>query len=108
MKSPGFNASDYGEQCELFERLFSASYPPPNTNAGIVLEAMLEGKRLRQPEWLPVIGWRLAAAIKVLKDCGWPVDAPLIHIPGRKKSISEYSLPQWVLREIAQRESANG
>lgn len=108
MNSPGLDAKNYGEQCELFERAFTASYPPPDTFAGIALAAMLEGQRLRQPDWLHVIGWRLAAAIQVLKDSGWPVYAPLIHIPGRKKPIAEYSLPQWVIQEIAQRDSANG
>jgi len=87
------------EQVELFERHFNASFPNPDSQAGIALADLLKGRRLRQAEWLHV-GWRLAAAIKELGYLGWPVNSLPVHIEGRKRPIAAYSLPSWVLREV--------
>ncbi len=95
------------EQGELFERVFCASFPPPECQARIALDDMLAGKRLRQSDWLH-IGWRLAAAIMELKYLGWVMDRKPVRIVGRKRPITEYSLPQWVLREIAKSGAHNG
>lgn len=101
MKTPARDdqAKAGAEQCELFERDFTATYPSPNTQVAIALTSLLRGEHLRQADWLHV-GWRLAAAIRELRDLGWPVLSILIHIDGRKRPIAEYSLPGWVLREV--------
>jgi hypothetical protein len=87
------------EQGELFDRHLNASFPSPDSQAGIALAEMLTGKHLRQAEWLH-IGWRLAAAIKELNYLGWPVVSVLVEVSTRKRAIADYSLPQWVLREV--------
>jgi hypothetical protein len=87
------------EQGELFERVLHAAYPAPDSHAAIALAPMLKGKHLRQSEWLH-IGWRLAAAIGDLKKLGWTIAAQMVSEKGRKRPIADYSLPQWVLREV--------
>jgi hypothetical protein len=101
MKPPahGDQTKAGAEQGELFKFHFNASYPTPNTQAANALTSLLRGECLRQSDWLHV-GWRLAAAIRELRDLGWPVLSARVHIKGRKRPIAEYSLPNWVLREV--------
>lgn len=87
------------EQGELFEKVLNASYPSPGSLAGRVLAVLLKGRRLRQLDWLEN-SWRLSASIQELKYLGWPVISAPVQIPGRKRSIAEYCLPGWVLREV--------
>ena len=94
---PGFDESEQGE---LFECHLTAIFPSPDSQAGIALAVLLKGEHLRQTGWLN-IGWRLAAAIQVLKDLGWPVISFPVRVVGRKRPIADYSLPQWVLAAIA-------
>ncbi len=90
------------EQGELFERHLTASYPKPDSQAGIALAQLLKGEHLRQAEWLHV-GWRLAAAIKELDYLGWPIVSMPVQIPSRKRPIADYSLAAWALREVGAR-----
>lgn len=90
------------EQGELFERHLTASYPSPDSLAGRALADMLQGKHLRQSEWLEH-SWRLAAAIKELDYLGWPVVSMPVQIPTRQRPIADYCLPGWVLREVGAR-----
>lgn len=101
MKTPAHDdqAKAGEEQGELFDFHFNASHPAPNTQAATALASLLHSERLRQSDWLHV-GWRLAAAIGELRDLGWPVLSTSVHIHGRKRPIAEYSLPNWVLREV--------
>ncbi|WP_313034700.1 hypothetical protein [Massilia alkalitolerans] len=87
------------EQGELFEHHLTAVFPSPDSQPGIALASLIKAERLRQADWLHV-GWRLAAAIDVLKTLGWPVISLPVAVAGRKRPIAEYSLPTWVLRAI--------
>lgn len=105
MIAPADNRGDGGgrkmkqEQGELFERHLTASYPKPDSQAGIALAQLLRGEHLRQADWLHV-GWRLAAAIKELDYLGWPIVSQPVSIPSRKRPIADYSLAAWALREV--------
>lgn len=87
------------EQLELFERCeFTATFPNPETNAGIALAYLLKGARLRQSQWLDV-SWRLAAEIRELKRLGWPVISSRAKAYGRRRKIAEYWLPRWLRQQ---------
>lgn len=87
------------EQLELFERHLTASYPNPDSQAGIALAQLLNGEHLRQADWLHV-GWRLAAAVKELDYLGWPVISMSVRVPSRKRPIADYSMALWAIREV--------
>ena len=106
MKTPAENRGDGGgredgEQIELFQREFSASYPNPNTKDADALRDLLVGKHLRQRDWLSK-SWRLAACVDRLKDLGWPIVSTPVYgaQPRRGKPEAEYCLAAWALREL--------
>jgi hypothetical protein len=84
----------------MFERHLTASFPSKDSQAGIALADLLKGEHLRQVNWFHV-GWRLAAAIKELGYLGWPVISIPVRVQGRKRPISDYSLPHWVLASLS-------
>jgi hypothetical protein len=104
MTAPAESRGDGGgrvEQGELFERQFSAAWPSQYSRGARVLRALLTGS-VTQPDWLHGgEGWRLTAAINELRALGWPVEAVSEQFEGRSRQIARYSLPEWVLREVA-------
>ena len=83
---------------------FNPTYPAPHTLPAKALSLMLNGETLNHPDFeLETGSWRLAAAIFILKELGWPVKsyeiiAPTPEAPHRH--ISRYYLPQKTIKAV--------
>jgi len=100
-KTPAGRPGQFAEQGTLFEPApFSPKWPSPATLADRALDILLSGKRLTHPQFQELTGsWRLAAAIKVLRWLGWPVQTDELHRPGRRP-IADYWLPLEVVEFV--------
>jgi hypothetical protein len=92
-------------QGELFGNPAGAAiWPHPGTIARTLLDRLMCGERVAQPDFIDV-SWRLAAYVRDLKELGWPVrDEPLAY-PRANRPISRYFLSS---RDIAAARSAQG
>lgn len=80
------------------------SLPKRGTVLDALLDHLLTGASLTQPEWLLIDGsWRLAASVEELKkDHGWPVDSIDIPAPTKRRptrKIARYRLQQWAIQK---------
>jgi hypothetical protein len=82
-------------QQSLFDEppAFCPQWPNPATLPDKALDRLIAGERLTHPKFQARTGsWRLAAAIKVLRWLGWPIQTDELHRPGRRP-IADYWLP---------------
>ena len=99
-------SSGVGEQLHLIEPPpFSPTWPKPSSLPGIALAALLQGRRLRHPDFEDMTGsWRLAEPIRKLRhQFGWPVETVEITCPtpeNPERIIGEYLLPDWVIDTV--------
>ena len=67
---------------------------PPHGSAAEQALTDLLARDWTTPEWDDAgNGWRLAAAVQVLKYLGWEPISIRVGYPGRKRPIARYSLP---------------
>ena len=85
------------------------TYPPAHNLEGRTLRRLLEGRRLSSAEFLDECGGsRLAAAIHVLRESGWPVESELEEgatrdPTGRKAKFARYWLEPETIAETGKR-----
>lgn len=91
-----------GEQLCLFDKPpFCPTHPSPSSLSGVVLATLLRGEALTHPAFLQLTGsWRLAAYVKALRDCGWPVESEEVRLsPTSTRTVARYFLPSWAIQE---------
>ncbi len=72
----------------------SPTMPGRTTKAWLALADLMDAP-LTQPDWLLLgqgRGWRLAAAINLLRDLGWPIASRWVRPPRYKNPIKRYWL----------------
>lgn len=80
----------------------SPTMPEIHTAAWLALRDMVTLGPITQVDWLAMHrGWRLAAAIKALRYCGWPIDAEWLNGPQWRNPIKRYCLPPEALQLAA-------
>jgi hypothetical protein len=90
------------------------SLPKPGTLVDELLDLLLTGESVTQPDWLSRTGsWRLASTVHALEaNHGWQIRSLEIPAPSRRcphRTISRYLLPQGDIqhgRELRQRGAA--
>lgn len=84
------NSSD--GQSELFGHPAGAAiWPNPRTHARTLLDWLMRGERVAQPDFIGV-SWRLAAYAGDLRKLGWPVHSEPISYRGANRPIARYYL----------------
>lgn len=95
-KTPGGDRGRFETaQQSLFNEqpIFSPAWPSPATLPDKALDRLIAGGRLTHPQFQQRTGsWRLAAAVKVLRRLGWPIQTDELRRPGRRP-IADYWLP---------------
>ncbi|MFM0484190.1 hypothetical protein PQQ81_26930 [Paraburkholderia strydomiana] len=78
-------------QFEMFENPAGAAiWPNPGTNARALLDRLMSGERITQPDFKQ--SWRLAAYAGDLRELGWPVQSEPVSYPHANRPIARYFL----------------